>query len=148
MIYKTEDIEWIRSKIPGGSKEIKLLFDPEIHGWGKADFHKICDGHPNPTITFIKSKAYKIFGGFTFNKWSSIEEYQTGQGTFIFSLDQKKIYEQLTDYSIFCSPRCGQSFGESNLLVGLNCDRMNREERSDCNTEDYVYWDHYQIPTD
>ncbi len=69
MMKKKEDINWLISQIPRGAKDIQILFDPLKHGWHPDDFHRICDGHPKPTITVIKSKANKIFGGYTNDKW-------------------------------------------------------------------------------
>jgi hypothetical protein len=57
MLTKQEDIEWLLAQLPTRPKEIRILFDPKKHGWHINDFHSVCDGHPNPTITVIKSKA-------------------------------------------------------------------------------------------
>ncbi len=57
MLTNQEDIDWLLCQIPPGAKKIEILFDPKTHGWHYSDFHRICDGHPKPTITVIKSKA-------------------------------------------------------------------------------------------
>jgi hypothetical protein len=57
MIKNPGDIDWIISQIPFGAKKIEILFDAKKHGWHDRDFHRICDGHPNPTIIVMKSKA-------------------------------------------------------------------------------------------
>ncbi len=70
-----------------GVKEIKILFDPQVHGWRPYDFHRICDNHPNPTFTVIKSDYEKIFGGFTKDIWNSYNRESSDKDSFIFSLD-------------------------------------------------------------
>jgi hypothetical protein len=57
MLTNQGDIDWLLSQIPSGAKKIDILFDPEKHGWCYKDFHRVCDGHPNPTIIVMKSKA-------------------------------------------------------------------------------------------
>jgi hypothetical protein len=57
MLTNQEDIDWVLSQIPYGAKKIDILFDPKKHGWHHKDFHRVCDGHPNPTIIVMKSKA-------------------------------------------------------------------------------------------
>jgi hypothetical protein len=57
MLTDKKDINWLLSQIPSGAKKIKILFDPLHHGWHVNSFHRVCDGHPNPTIIVIKSKA-------------------------------------------------------------------------------------------
>lgn len=71
MMKNQEEIDWLISNLPRRPKEITILYDPLKHGWSPTDFHEICDDHPRPTITVIKSKANKIFGGYTNDKWSS-----------------------------------------------------------------------------
>ena len=59
MLKNKGDIEWVLAQLPRPAeiKKINILFDPKRHGWHVKDFHHVCDGHPNPTITVIKSKA-------------------------------------------------------------------------------------------
>ncbi len=78
----------------------------------------MCDGHPKPTITVIKSKANKIFGGYTNDKWSSSFGSVKGVGTFIFSVDLKRTFPQLREQSIYCNKLIGPSFGGCELMVG------------------------------
>jgi hypothetical protein len=54
-------------------------------------------------------------------------------GTFIFSVDLKRIFLQLTEESIYCHSLCGPSFGKFNLAVG-DGDLINEEDKSDCYT--------------
>ncbi len=57
MLTNQGDIDWLLSQIPSGAKRIDILFNPLRHGWHYEDFHRVCDGHPNPTIIVMKSKA-------------------------------------------------------------------------------------------
>jgi hypothetical protein len=57
MLTSQGDIDWLLSQIPSGAKKIDILFDPKKDGWRRDDFHRVCDGHPNPTIIVMKSKA-------------------------------------------------------------------------------------------
>jgi hypothetical protein len=51
-------------------KQFKLLWCGSRDGFGLAEFHSRCDGHPN-TITVILDIEGNIFGGFTPLKWDS-----------------------------------------------------------------------------
>ncbi len=67
----------------------------------------------------MKSKALKLFGGFTNDKWSSEDEEIKGKGTFIFSLHLKRIFPQLGEKSIGCGSSRGPFFGDGwELAVG------------------------------
>ena len=57
MLTNQGDIDWLLSQIPSGAKKIDILFDPLKHGWSSKVFHRVCNGHPNPTIIVMKSKA-------------------------------------------------------------------------------------------
>jgi hypothetical protein len=57
MLTSQGDIDWVLSQIPSGAKKIDILFDPLQHGWSRDDFHRVCDGHPYPTIIVMKSEA-------------------------------------------------------------------------------------------
>jgi hypothetical protein len=47
-----------------------LLWRGTRDGFGAADFHRRCDGHPN-TLTLIADTGGNIFGGFTPVEWES-----------------------------------------------------------------------------
>ncbi len=66
----------------------------------------------------MKSKAKKLFGGFTNDKWSSAGGDIEGEGTFIFSLHLKRIFPQLGKKSIGCLWWRGPYFGDRELAVG------------------------------
>ncbi len=53
---------------------LELLYSGNKHGWSCEKFHELCDDK-GATITIMKSKANKIFGGFTTKSWKSSLEY-------------------------------------------------------------------------
>jgi hypothetical protein len=56
--------EWLLSQLPLKVVTLTLLFRGTTHGWSPSNFHQLCD-EKGPTITIFKSKAAKVFGGFT-----------------------------------------------------------------------------------
>ena len=83
----------IQNKMNKPIKEIKKLYQATIDGGEPEIFHKKCDNISN-TLVLIKSEGNRRFGGFTPIPWKSYfskpEDIQNK--TFIFSLDNKKIY--------------------------------------------------------
>jgi len=83
----------IQNKMNKPIKEIKKLYQATIDGGEPLNFHKRCNNIPN-TLVLIKSEGNRRFGGFTPIPWKSYfskpEDIQNK--TFIFSLDNKKIY--------------------------------------------------------
>lgn len=148
MVKKKEDIEWLVSQIPEGAKEVKMIYNQREDGFKQSDFHSKCDGHPHPTFTLLKSKAGKIFGGFTKGKWSSSGGHVKGTGSFIFSLDLKKVFPQQTENTIYCDSEFGPSFGGNCLAIGNNMDAMYGEDQSRCQTNGFNSGKNYLIPTD
>jgi hypothetical protein len=51
-------------------KQCTLLWRGSRDGFGAAEFHRRCDGHPN-TLTVILDTDGNIFGGFTPVEWES-----------------------------------------------------------------------------
>jgi len=49
---------------------MKLLYRGGMHDWTAAKFHERCDNQ-GATIVVMKSKAGKVFGGFTNVSWFS-----------------------------------------------------------------------------
>ena len=83
----------IEKKINKRIKRIKKLYQATIDGGDTINFHNKCDNIPN-TLVFIISEGHRRFGGFTPIPWKSkgglIKDPE--MKTFIFSLDDKKIY--------------------------------------------------------
>ena len=83
-------------------KGIKKLYQATIDGGEASNFHSKCDNIPN-TLTIIKSKGNRRFGGFTSEIWESKIIFKNDKNAFLFSLDKKKIYNYKNDNcAIFC----------------------------------------------
>lgn len=81
----------------------KLLFRASRDGFDAKEFHKRCNSKAF-TITFIKTKNRRRFGGFTEAKWCGFINYTNGKKGFVFSLDNKEIYKNEGDnYNIYCN---------------------------------------------
>ena len=83
----------IQNKMNKPIKEIKKLYQATIDGGEPENFHKKCDNISN-TLVLIKSEGNRRFGGFTPIPWKSYysKDEDIENKTFIFSLDNKKIY--------------------------------------------------------
>ena len=83
----------IENKINKRIKEIKKLYQATIDGGDAKNFHNKCDDISN-TLVLILSQGHRRFGGFTPIPWKSDGGYKSDpeMKTFVFSLDNKKIY--------------------------------------------------------
>ena len=97
VIMKEDESEMIFSEIEKKTnrkiESIKKLYQATEDGGDSEIFHKKCDNIPN-TLILIKSEGHRRFGGFTPISWKSEEKYikDPEEKTFVFSLDNKKIY--------------------------------------------------------
>ena len=91
---KKKLISWISEK--GIIKEIKLLYSSKRDGDDYSPFYNKCS-NISPTISLIKTKKGRKFGGFTFGEWNDKEGIlkQTDSEAFLFSLDNMKNYKIL-----------------------------------------------------
>ena len=108
MIFKE-----IENKMNKRIKELKKLYQATIDGGEPINFHKKCDNIPN-TLVLIKSEGNRRFGGFTPIPWKSSRGYinEPENKTFVFSLDNKKIYYLNGNCdSVYNDKRCGPCFG-------------------------------------
>ncbi len=96
----------------------------------------------------MKSKAGKIFGGFTMQSWNIIGDHIADEHAFIFSINSKKIYKPTNPKkAIFCNySRGGPSFGYSSLSA--NGDILNEENKSECFTNGSGRENYFNIETD
>ena len=98
-------IKEIENKINKRIKEIKKLYQATIDGGEPINFHSKCDNIPN-TLVLIKSEGNRRFGGFTPIPWKSEEKEiflkDQDNKTFVFSLDNKKIYYLKDNYDAVC----------------------------------------------
>ena len=94
-VIKLDDLiivqEGILKKINKNIKNLKLLYRASRDGDSSHTFHSACDGLSN-TVTFVKSKSGRKFGGFSEKAWNSTGSYYIDNNTFLFSLDTKECY--------------------------------------------------------
>lgn len=111
-----------------GFIEIKKLFDTGIDGDSVAKFHEKCDDKIN-TLTLIKSKNGRRFGGFTSVSWDMRRSYKYDKRSFLFSLDNKEVYyikDGNEKYAIWGGPEDGPSFGYGcDILLKNGCKNNN-----------------------
>jgi len=111
LIESSEDKEWLLTQLPKKVVTLTLLFRGSTHGWSPKKFHELCD-NKGPTITIFKSKAAKVFGGFTQQSWDSQTGWKNDEKAFIFSMDRKQIYTvKNAKDAIYCDSFWGPSFG-------------------------------------
>ena len=121
VIMKNEEFIMIKNavenRINKKIKSIKKLYRATIDGAEAAKFHSKCDNIPN-TLTIIKSKGNRRFGGFTSQKWESSSIFKDDKNAFLFSLDKNKIYSYKNDgNAIFCCSDFGPCFGRNDRLI-------------------------------
>ena len=91
-------------------KSIKLLYRASTDGDSAKDFHSKCDGKAN-TVTFVKSKNGRRFGGFSNKEWNSNGQWITDNNAFVFSLETNLIYPIMkSEPAIGCYPKFGPVF--------------------------------------
>ena len=118
-IIKYEELdlieEGIRKNLNKRIKEYRLLFKGKRDGFGSKDFHSKCD-NKSYTVSFIKSKEGRRFGGFTDVEWDQSDSWKKGSNGFIFSLDNNEIYyNKNSNCNIYCHSNYGPTFEEDYL---------------------------------
>ena len=103
----------IENKMKKQIKELKKLYQATIDGGDPKIFHDKCDNIPN-TLVLIKSEGKRRFGGFTPLPWKSKGDYveDSAMKTFVFSLDNKKIYNlKFPKFAVLHNVNNGPCFG-------------------------------------
>ncbi len=96
-------------------KKIKKLYQATVDGDDPSIFHSKCDNISN-TLTVIKSKGNRKFGGFTRQIWDKSSGFKKDEKAFLFSLDKKKIYKIKSGkeyYAIWCGNNYGPIFEQN-----------------------------------
>ena len=113
------DLDFIKSAIESimnnKIKKIKKLYQATVDGDDPSIFHSKCDNISN-TLTVIKSKGNRKFGGFTRQVWDKSSGFKKDEKAFLFSLDKKKIYKIKSgkeDKAIWCGDNYGPIFGRN-----------------------------------
>ena len=90
VIMKEDELDFINQaiklRINKEIKEMKKLYQANIHGDSAINFHSKCDNIPN-ILVFIKSAGNRRFGGFTTKE---LNDTTDDKNAFLFSLDKKK----------------------------------------------------------
>ena len=103
-------------------KGLHKLYQATIDGGNPINFHKKCDNIPN-TLVLIKSEGKRRFGGFTPIPWKSeVDTIKDKKNqTFIFSLDNKKIYNLKSKlWAVFHDKNYGPCFGWKDIVISGN----------------------------
>ena len=112
----------IETRINKSIMSLHKLYQATIDGGYPINFHKKCDNIPN-TLVLIKSKGKRRFGGFTPIPWKSERGYieDKKNQTFVFSLDNKKIYNLIgISCAVYHQEDYGPQFGWSDIIIAGN----------------------------
>ena len=80
----------VKKKLNKGIKEVKLLYRASRDG-DTTQFHNKCNGILN-TVTFVKAKNGRKFGGFASKGWHSSNQYINDDKAFLFSFYYYECY--------------------------------------------------------
>ena len=111
----------IKEKLNKTIKGAKLLYRASRDG-DKTQFHSKCDGIEN-TVTFVKSKNGRKFGGFANKAFNSSNAWISDPNCFVFSLLHKECYYYNNNgYMIFGSSSYGPYWGSwGDLYMASGC---------------------------
>ena len=112
-ILKNEkDIKFISNSLETPINNLKLLFRASESNFDSQIFHQKCD-NKGSTLTLIKTKNGKTFGGYNKASWNSNSAYLASEGNFIFSLDNKTKHEiyQNQGQAMYGNASFGPTFG-------------------------------------
>ena len=111
-------VNWISSK--GNIKEINLLYRATDNGDDSETFFDRCSGM-GPTLSLIKTKKEKIFGGFSKAAWIKKNKMIKDEDAFLFSINNKEKYDILKpENAINCIPdKCTLIYGNNNDRYGI-----------------------------
>ena len=126
----------IQEKLKKKIKDIKLLYRASRDGDGN-QFHSKCDGKPN-TVTFVKAKNGRKFGGFAEKEWNSKNNWINDPNAIVFSLDNNECYYYNNNgYMIYGSSSYGPSWGGGYDLYLSNGCLSNNESGTTQSSFDY-----------
>ena len=117
----------IKTKLKKGIKSAKLLYRASRDG-NQAQFHSKCDGKEN-TVTFVKAKNGRRFGGFANKPFISNDEWIkiNDCNAFVFSLDFNECYYyNNTPFALYGSYYYGPIWGYGHDLY-LDGDCLNNQ---------------------
>ena len=111
-------VNWISSK--GNIKEINLLYRATDNGDDSETFFDRCS-KMGPTLSLIKTKKEKVFGGFSKAEWIKKNKMIKDEDAFLFSINNKEKYDILKpENAINCIPdKCTIIYGNNNDRYGI-----------------------------
>ena len=111
----------IKEKLNKKIKGAKLLYRASRDG-DSTQFHSKCDGIEN-TVTFVKSKNGRKFGGFANKAFNTSNKYISDPNCFVFSLLYKECYYYNNNgYTIYGSSSYGPAWGGGHdLYLASGC---------------------------
>jgi hypothetical protein len=131
------------------AKGFRLLYRGIRDGFGAANFHSRCNGHPH-TVTLIMSTDGWIFGGYTPVAWNSTNGYlpDPTRQSFVFTINNphnlpaRVFIQKGEDKAIYDHANYGPTFGGGHdLYVCDNC----RNANNSCSNLGKVYDNDTQI---
>ena len=111
---------WINDINNDSSKIIKtkILYKLSKDGDSIDTFHQKCDNN-SPTLLLVETTNGRKFGGYTTCVWSVNKGGKKDGKTFLFSLDEKKMYKKKKEFEnerdIYCRKDAGPTFGGNDL---------------------------------
>ena len=111
---------WINNINNESSKIIKakILYKLSKDGDSIDTFHQKCDNN-SPTLLLVETTNGRKFGGYTTCVWSINKGGKKDGKTFLFSLDEKKLYKKKKEFEnerdIYCRKDAGPTFGGNDL---------------------------------
>ena len=127
---------------------LQLLYRGSEQNFSASVFHILCDKQ-GPTITIMKSKSGRIFGGFTRQHWDSPQQAKLKEDyqAFLFSIDLQKKYKVISPgNAIYCNSEWGPSFG--GMALALISDPLNKEKGGKAQSNGFNDGIRYGIRTD
>ena len=112
ILHSIEELSLIIKKICKNKKQIilNLIYKATSDSDRAAAFHKKCN-NAQSTIVLIETDKGKRFGGYTSVNWKGKGLNKKDKNSFIFSLDNMKVYENIIgEKAIGCYPKFGPIF--------------------------------------
>ena len=115
-------LEGINRNLKKIIKNVNLLYRASRDGDNANVFHSKCDGKQN-TVTFVKTKNGRKFGGFAHSAWNKTNSWISDNKVFIFSLNNYECYYYNNNGNmIYGCSSTGPYFGAGpDLCLTNNC---------------------------
>jgi len=127
----------------GSPRNWALVYRATRDGFASTTFHSNCN-NVGPTITIVKSTSNYLFGGYNPNNWTtSSTGYQSGGGSFIFTLTNAwnkppTIFRWLKSHGPYDHQSYGPIFGGGHDIIIVNNANSNN---SSCSNFPHSYQD-------